>query len=213
MLGFAGPIAKPRVTRMRNLTMSPDASFQTPRRWAKGALPITLSWRSTLWRYIVPVLWIVGWLLWIWVVSIETPRHSAVLYALLFIGIPLVLAVSAGWWVMQLLHRRAAATLVINDDYLEWQFATKSEVDLLTDCSGFEVAGKRNYDARIDWDLATPGAEAAGGWPRWTKQWRLLDWLMSDRTLYARDVGLDRDDLESLCRLLNQLRDEATAHR
>lgn len=213
MLGFAGPITKPRVTRMRNLTMSPDASFQPSRHWARGALPITLSWRSTLWRYIVPALWIVGWLFWIWVVSIETPRHSAILYALLFIGIPLVLAVSAGWWVMQLLHRRAAATLVINDDYLEWQFATESEVDLLTDCSRFEFAGKRNYDARIEWDLATPGAEAAGGWPLWAKRWRLLDWLKSDRTLYARDVGLDRTDLESLCRLLNQLRDEATAHR
>jgi hypothetical protein len=111
----------------------------------------------------------------------------------------------------ELLHRRVAGALVINDDYLEWQFETESKVDLLADCSRFELAGKRNYEARIEWDLATPGEGATDGWPQWTKRWRLLDSIKSDRTLYGRDVGLDRGDLESLCNLLNELRDEAKA--
>lgn len=192
--------------------MSQDATFPTmPQRWTMSDLPISLRWRSSLWRVIVPVLWAAGWLLWIWVLSIDTPGHSMLLYALLFISIPLILALSAAWWVSQLLQRRAAATLVISDDYLEWQFETDSDVELLADCSRFEFAGKRNLDARIEWDIAT-AAEAAGGWPQWTKRWRLLDAIKSDRSLHARDVGLDRDDLESLCRLLNQLRDEAKAH-
>ena len=104
---------------MRNLAMSPNASFHhemAQQRWAKSDLPISLQWRSSLWRHIVPVLWVLGWAFWIWVVSIDTPRHSFILYALLFVGIPLILAVSAGWWVVQLLQKRAAATLVINDD-------------------------------------------------------------------------------------------------
>jgi hypothetical protein len=197
---------------MRSLAMSPNASFhQIAQRWTKGDLPISLHWRSTLWRYIVPTMWVLGWAFWIWVVSLDTPRHSFILYALLFVGIPLILAVSAGWWVVQLLQKRAAATLVINDDYLEWQFPADSEVDLLTDCSRFEFAGKRPYDARIEWDLATPGGEGADGWPQWAKRWRVLDWVKSDRTLYGRDVGLDPADLDSLCKLLNQLRDEAMA--
>ena len=154
-----------------------------------------------------------GWIIWIWMVSIETPRQSLIVYALLFMGIPLILAVTAGWWVIQLVHRRVSATLLINDDYLEWQFSTDSDVDLLSDCGRFEFAGKRNYDARIEWDVASPGADGAGGWPQWTKRWRLLDSIKSDRALYARDVGLDRGDLESLCTLLNQLREEAMARR
>jgi hypothetical protein len=192
--------------------MSESAAFEAPHRWTRSDLPISLSWRSSLWRYIVPVLWVVGWLVWIWMVSIET-SHSAIFYALVFLGIPLILAVTAGWWMVQLLHRRASATLLINDDYLEWQFAMESDVDLLADCSRFEFAGKRNYDARIEWDIATPGAIGVDGWPQWTKRWRLLDSIKSDRTLYGRDVGLDRDDLESLCTLLNQLREEAMAQR
>jgi hypothetical protein len=197
---------------MRNLAMSPNASFhQMTQRWAKSDLPISLHWRSSLWRHIVPVLWVLGWAFWIWVVSLDTPQYNFVLYALLFVGIPLILAVSAGWWVKELLSKRVAATLVVNDDYLEWQFPTDSEVDLLTDCSRFEFAGKHSYDARIEWDLSTPGAEGVDGWPQWAKRWRLLDWVKSDRALYGRDVGLDPSDLDSLCKLLNQLRDEATA--
>jgi hypothetical protein len=198
---------------LRNLAVSENAAFAAPNRWTRSDLPISLSWRSSLWRYIVPVLWIAGWIMWVWMVSIETPRQSLVIYALLFMGIPLILAVTAGWWVIQLVHRRVSAMLLINDDYLEWQFATDSDVDLLSDCSRFEFAGKRNYDARIEWDVVSPGSDGAGGWPQWTKRWRLLESIKSDRTLYARDVGLDRDDLESLCTLLNQLREEAMAQR
>jgi hypothetical protein len=193
--------------------MSSTASFQVQHRWAKGDLPISLQWRSSLWRYIVPALWIAGWLPWIWVVSVDMSGRSAILYALLFIGIPLMLAVSAAWWISQLVNRRAAATLVVNDDYLEWQFEMGSKVDLLADCSRFALAGKRNYDARVEWDIATPGDDAGDSWPQWAKRWRMVDWVKSDRSLYARDVGLDRGELESLCALLNQLREEATAQR
>jgi len=197
---------------LRNLAMSPTASFEkVAQRWTTSALPISLPWRSGLWHYIVPVLWAAGWALWIWVVSIDTPGRSVALYALLFVSIPVILALAAAWWVQQLLQRRMAGTLVINDDYLEWQFKLDSDVDLLTDCSRFEFSGKRNYDARIEWDVATANDGAAGGWPQWTKKWRLLDSIKSDRSLHARDVGLARDDLESLCKLLNQLRDEAVA--
>jgi len=197
---------------MRNLAMSSDASFQkTAQRWTKGDLPITLAWRSSLWRYVVPILWVLGWAFWIWVVSVRLSGAGFILQALLFIGIPLILAATAGWWVSQMLHRRTNGKFVINDDYLEWQFDTGSKVDMLADCSRFEFAGKRNYDARIEWDIATPGEGAADGWPQWAKRWRVVDWVKADRSLYARDVGLDRGDLESLCKLLNQLRDEAKA--
>jgi hypothetical protein len=200
---------------MRNMAISADAAFGGvgQQRWSRSDLPIALPWRSSLWRYIVPGLWVVGWACWIWVVSMDTPDHSAILYALLFVGIPLILAASAAWWVSQLMHRRVSARLVVNDDYLEWQFEPSSEIDLLADCSRFEFAGRRRYDARIEWDVAKPAHEAADGWPQWAKGWRLLDWIQSDRALYARDVGLDRGELESLCRLLNQLRDEVTASR
>src|SRR5262249_23632355 len=212
--GYAGvqkSLAKRRVIRLRNVAISSGASFQASQHWSKGELPISLQWRSGLWRYIVPPLWILGWVVWVWVVSIDTSGRSAILYAFLFVGIPLILAATAGWWMTQLLHKRVSGMLVINDDYLEWQFELDSNVDLLTDCSRFEFAGKRNFDARIEWDLATPGHDA-GGWPEWTKRWKLLDTIKSDRTLYGRDVGLDPQALESLCRLLNQLREEAMAN-
>jgi hypothetical protein len=190
---------------MRNLAMSADASFGTPAlRWSKSDLPITLPWRSTLWRYIVPVLWVLGWAFWIWVVSIRLSGSGFILQALLFIGIPLILAASVAWWIAQLLHGRIAGSFVVNDDYLEWQFERESSVDLLADCSRFEFAGKRDYEARIEWDMAMPGEDDG---------WRVADWVKSDRALYGRDVGLDRGDLESLCKLLNQLREEARAQR
>jgi hypothetical protein len=191
---------------MRNMAMSADASFQTTAVcWTKSDLPISLPWCSTLWRVIVPALWVIGWAFWIWVLSVDTPSGSLVCYALLFVGIPLMLAVSAAWWVGQFLHRRHAGMLVVNDDYLEWQFETGSNVELLTDCGSFDLAGKRDYEARIEWDVAASW-DAAGGWPRWARKW-----LKPDRTLYARDLGLDRGDLQSLCKLLNELREEARA--
>jgi hypothetical protein len=200
--------------RMRNLAMSADASFERAvMRWTKNDLPISLQWRSTMWRHVVPTLWVLGWAFWIWVLSVDTPGRSMIFYALLFVGIPLILAATAAWWVGQLLHRRHAGMLVVNDDYLEWQFEMGSTVELLADCGRFEFAGKRDYDARIEWDVATPGEAPSGGWPQWTRRWRALDWLKSDRTLYGRDVGLDRGDLDSLCKLLNQLREEAKAQR
>lgn len=198
---------------MRNLAMSSQATFETSRLWARGDLPITLHWRSTLWRYIVPTLWVLGWAFWILVVSVRFSGAGFILQALLFIGIPLILAATAVWWVSQLLHKRTNGKFVINDDYLEWQFEMGSKVDLLADCSRFEFAGQRNYDARIEWDIAMPGESTADGWPQWTKRWRVADWIKSDRSLHGRDVGLDRGDLESLCTLLNQLREEAKAHR
>ncbi len=190
---------------MRNMAMSADASFQTTAVcWTKSDLPISLPWCSTLWRVIVPALWVIGWAFWIWVLSVDTPSGSLVCYALLFVGIPLMLAVSAAWWVGQFLHRRHAGTLVVNDDYLEWQFETGSKVDLLTDCGPFELTGKRTFDARIEWNAASSW-DSGDVWPRWTRR------FAPDRTLYARDVGLDRGELESLCKLLNQLREEARA--
>jgi hypothetical protein len=193
---------------MRNLAISAEASFQKAAlRWTKNDLPISLPWRSVLWRTIVPSLWVIGCAYWMWVLSLDTAGRSLVLYALLFIGMPLVLAVSAGWWVQQFLHRRHMGTLVINDDYLEWQFEMGSNVDLLTDCGAFELVGKRDHDARIEWDVAASWDRAGNGLPHWIKRW-----VNSDRTLYARDLGLDRNDLEGLCKLLNQLRNEARAH-
>jgi hypothetical protein len=190
---------------MRNMALSADASFQkVALRWTKGDLPVSLHWSNSLWRYIVPVLWVLGWAFWIWVVSVRLSGPGFILQALLFIGIPLILAATAAWWVSQMLHKRTAGKFVINDDYLEWQFETESKVDLLADCSPFELAGKRNYEAWIEWNIATPGEGTTDGW-------HVADWIKSDRTLYGRDVGLDRGDLESLCNLLNQLRDEAKA--
>ena len=71
----------------------------------------------------------------------------------------------------------------------------------------FALAGKGNFDARIEWSTAGSWDAGNGGWPRWMKR------LAPDRTLYARDLGLDRAGLESLCKLLNQLREEAAAQR
>ncbi len=82
-----------------------------------------------------------------------------------------------------------------------------SNVDLLTDCGPFAVAGTRTFDARIEWNTANSWDGAGDGWPRWVRR------LKPDRSLYGRDVGLDRADLESLCKLLNQLREEAAANR
>lgn len=213
MLDSLGTVADNRGDPMRNVAISSDANFAAAHQWARGDLPITLQWRSTLWRYIVPPLWVLGWAFWIWVVSVRLSGTGFILQALLFIGIPLILAATAAWWVSQMLHKRTSGKIVINDDYLEWQFETESKVDLLADCGRFEFAGKRDYEARIEWDMATPGEDTADGWPNWSKHWRVADWIRSDRTLYGRDAGLDRGDLESLCKLLNQLREEAKAHR
>lgn len=193
---------------MRNLAMSADASFKKVAQcWTKSDLPISLHWRSVLWRTTVPTLWVLGWALWIWVINHDTPGHSLIIDALLFMVMPVVLGVSALWWVQQWLHRRQAGTLIINDDYLEWRFEMGSHVELLTDCAPFALAGKRAYDARIEWDAAASWDRAGSGWPRWARKL-----VTSDRTLYARDLGLDREGLESLCKLLNQLREEARAH-
>ena len=194
---------------MRNLAMSSDASFDAVAlRWSKSDLPITIEWRSSLWRFIVPPLWALGWAFWIWVLSIETPSQSAAAYALLFISIPLLLAASAAWWVGQLLHKRHAGTIVINDDYLEWEFEMGSTVEMLAECGQFELRGKHNVDARIEWEMNSTDRASEGGWSRWVRKW-----TRADCTLYARDLGLDRNDLDSLCKLLNQLRDEAKAQR
>jgi hypothetical protein len=190
---------------MRNLAMSSNASFDAAAlRWSKSDLPITIEWRSSLWRFIVPPLWALGWAFWIWVLSVETPGQSAAVYALLFISIPLLLAATAAWWVGQLLSHRHMGTLVVNDDYLEWQFEIGSSVEMLAECGPFELRGKHSYDACIEWERGG-GDHATGGWTR--------KWIKADRSLYGRDVGLDRNDLDSLCRLLNQLRDEAKAQR
>lgn len=196
-----------------NVAISPNANFRSGSpeigHDAMRDLPITLPWRSSLWLYIVPVLWVAGWFLWSWIVSLETPHWGLLFYALLFIGIPLILALTGGWWVRQLLQRRTSAKVMVTDDYLEWQFEMGSDLDPFSDCSRFELIGKRSFDARIEWDIAKADHETAGAWRKLLS----LDWIKSDRTLYARDVGLDRDGLERLCKLLNQLRDRAAAHR
>lgn len=192
-----------------NLAISPDASFKTSPRWQKASLPLSLHWRSQQWRLTVPALWVMIWALWIGVVSVDTPAVGVIPYALLFMGLPAVLALSAAWWVTKLLHRRHRATLVLEADYLEWQFETESDVDLLADCTRFEFIGGRN--PRMRWALAEP--EAADGGALWATLRRLCDPLRPDRTVYAADVALDPDDLTSLCKLLNQLRDEALASR
>lgn len=194
-----------------NIAIAPNATFEVARREAdhqvKADLPITLPWRSSLWLYIVPVLWAAGWMLWSWIVSMETPKWGLLFYAVLFIGIPLILALTGGWWVRQFLNRRTSANVVVTEDYIDWQYEMGSDLDPLVDCSRFELTGRRGFDARIEWDIAGPSHEAAEGWRRLLS----LDWIKSDRALYARDVGLDRDGLEGLCKLLNQLREEATA--
>jgi hypothetical protein len=193
---------------MRNLAISADASFEkTALRWMKSDLPISLPWRSVLWRTTAPTLWLFGLAFWIWAVRADAPQLSLVVDAWLFMGMPLILGVSALWWAQQWLLRRQAGTLVINDDYLEWQSEMGSNVELLTDCGPFELVGKRS-DARIEWATATSWDQAADQWPRWARRWH-----KADRALYARDLGLDRDGLEGLCRLLNQLREEAKAQR
>jgi len=191
---------------MRNLAMTVDASFEKTAavRWAKSDLPISLPWRSVLWRAIVPALWVWGWSAWILVMVADRPGRGLVVEAWLFMGMPLIFGLSVLWWVQQWLHRRQAGTLVVNDDYLEWQFETGSKVDLLTDCGPFTLTGKRAFDARIEWNAASSW-DSGDVWPRWTRR------FAPDRTLYARDVGLDRGALESLCKLLNQLREEAQA--
>ena len=194
-----------------NLAISPDASFKTSPRWAKASLPLSLHWRSQQWRLTVPALWGMIWALWIGVVSVETPEVGLIFYALFFIGLPAVLALSAAWWVTKLLHHRHRGTFVIETDYLEWQFETESDVDLLADCTRFEFIGGRS--ARLRWALTEP--EAMEGWlgRPWATLRGRCDPLRPDRVIYGADVGLDPDDLASLCKLLNQLRDEALASR
>ncbi|WP_119302117.1 hypothetical protein [Dongia deserti] len=192
---------------MRNMALSADASFHEPAlRWTKSELPISLPWRSVLWRAIVPALWVWGWSAWLWVMTNDNPGRSLIAEAWLFMGMPLIFGLSLLWWVHQWLHRRQAGTLVINDDYLEWQSEMGSNVDLLSDCGPFAVTGKRKFEARIEWDTASSWDGGGHEWPQWTRKW-----LKPDRTLYARDLGLDRGALESLCKLLNQLREEARA--
>ena len=184
-----------------NIAVSRDASFEKVRlRWTSKDLPIALPWHSVQWRTTVPTLWVLGWAVWILVLSADTPGRSLVFHAVLFIGMPLMLAGSAVWWVQLWRNRQHAGTLVINDDYLEWQSEMGSNVDLLSDCGQFKRVGKRNSEARIEWDVATSWDGTFGA--------RVKRWLVPDRVLYARDMGLDRDDLDSLCKLLNQLRDE-----
>ena len=194
---------------MRNLAISSDASFKTSPRWAKAALPLSLHWRSQQWRLTVPALWVMIWALWISLVSVETPDVGVIFYALFFMGLPAVLALGAAWWVTKLLHRRHRGTFVMESDYLEWQFEADSHVDLLADCTRFEFIGGRN--ARIRWALTEP--EVAESWTSWATLRRMCDPLQPDRVVYAGDLGLDSDDLAGLCKLLNQLRDEALASR
>ena len=194
---------------MRNVAISADASFGTAALpWMKGNLPLSLLWRSTWWRVTVPGLWLPGFAFWLWVLSVDPPDRSLAFYAVLFIGIPLMLATSAGWWIGQLLNRRHTGTLMINSDYLEWQYEVGSTVELLAECGRFKLAGRRDADARIEWNAAPSWDATASGWPEWTKAWR-----KPVRSLYGRDLGLDRDDLESLCKLLNELREDAKAER
>ena len=191
-----------------NVAIASNASFRTGARDARFDttydLPLTLPWRSSLWLYIVPTLWLAGWLLWTFVVSMDTPDQGLLLYALLFIGMPLMLALTGGWWIQQLLHRRTSAQVVVTDDYIEWQFEMGSELDPLVDCSRFELIGKR-----IEWNVAKSEHESASFW----RKLLTLAWIKSDRALYGRDVGLDRDGLERLCKQLNQLREGAAANR
>jgi hypothetical protein len=198
---------------MRNLAIASNAAFQATERWTKRDLPITLPWRSSLWRYIVPVAWLLGLLLLIGMFNMQTPYWGATLYALLFIALPGLLAGSGAWWVAQWRNRRNAASFVIHDDYLEWQFEDVSDVDQFADCGRFALAGQRGYDARIEWDSAARGEAATDDWLEGAKAWLLSRWRKCDRALYARDLGLDRGELESLCGLLNQLRDAAAALR
>lgn len=193
-----------------NIAISPDAKFHVasmPERNFAAAddLPITLPWRSSLWLYMVPTLWLAGWLLWTFVVTMDTPAEGLVLYAVLFIGIPLVLALTGGWWIRQLLNRRTSANVVVTDDYIEWQFEMGSNLDPFIDCGRFELIGK-GFDARIEWNVS-----AQDGAPAWLMSLTRLKWLKSDRVLYGRDLGLDRHALERLCKTLNQLREGAAA--
>jgi hypothetical protein len=188
-----------------NIAISADASFhRQPLSWSKNDLPIALPWRSSLWRTIVPTLWVLGWAVWLWVADSETSGRSMAVHGMLFVAIPAMLAISAAWWVRQFVTRRNAGALVVNDDYLEWQFETGSNIELLSDCGPFRLAGKR-WDARIEWDIMS-SSDGAGAWSRLAR--KLSE---SDRVLYARDLGLDRGELDRLCKLLNQLRAEAGA--
>lgn len=199
---------------MRNLILSPFASFGPSLSWTKRDLPMALEWRSNRCRVIVPGLWILGAFYWILAVGNDAPRHITIFHVPFLVGVPLILAVSAAWWAGELLRHRFSAKLLINDDQLEWQFGSDSEVDCLSDCSRFRSAGKHDYDARIEWNTETPTKQReAGGWTQWAKRWGMPERLTSDRALYARDVELDRHDLGDLCELLNQLRDEAIADR
>lgn len=197
-----------------NIAISPSAKFHVasmPERSFAAApdLPVTLPWRSSLWLYIVPTLWLAGWLLWTFVVSMDTPNQGIVLYALLFIGMPVVLALTGGWWIRQLLNRRTSGSLVVTEDYIEWQYEMGSDLDPFVVCDRFKLVGKRGLDARIEWNVSAAGDDATG----WVTKLLRLDWIKSDRALYGRDVGLDRDGLERLCKLLNELREGAAAHR
>jgi hypothetical protein len=194
---------------MRNLTLSEQATFASAQRWTKSDLPLSLPWRNSLWRVNVPLLWLGLLAFWLWLVSLETPRVGLVLYGLVFVGVLLVLAVTAFWWITQLVDRRITGSLVIDDSSLEWQYGASPDVDHLADCSRFTLVGNKG-DARIEWNLASPPEESTRVFGPFAPMLRAIK---SDRALYARDVGLDRDDLEALCRLLNQLRDEAADGR
>jgi len=192
-----------------NIAISPDAKFQVASRPERGFsaapnLPVILPWRSSLWLYIVPILWLAGWLFWSFIVSMNTPNQGVVLYALLFIGMPAVLALTGGWWIRHLLNRRTSGNFVVTEDYIEWQYEMGSDLDPFTDCGNFTLAG-RGFEARIEWDTA---ASRDSGW---LTKLLLLNWIKSDRVLYGRDVGLDRQGLERLCQTLNQLRVGAVA--
>jgi hypothetical protein len=193
---------------MRNIALADDASFQSSFHWNQADLPITLAWRSSRWRFAVPGLWIVGCLAWVWLVNMETPTNVAVVpYALLFIGLPALLATAAVWWVRQLMLRRTSGSVVVHDNGLEWRYEDDADMDLFGDCSRFILAGKRGQESAIEWEVGED--DVLPGWPRWVA--RLFGG--SGRILLAKDVGLDHGDLDSLCKLLNQLREEAVAHR
>ena len=113
-----------------------------------------------------------GRIFWILAIGNDLPHNITILHIPFLVGIPLILALSAAWWVGQLLQHRFSARLFIHDDHLEWQFGSDfdSEVDCLSDCSRFRYAGKHNYSARIEWNIEKPGKHAAGGWAEWAKQ-------------------------------------------